>query len=767
LVNSRTVPLGRPLPNSRIYLLNQFGQLVPIGVAGEVYIGGMGVGRGYHGSAELTASKFVRDPFIADQMTHLYKSGDLARYLPDGNLEFLGRVDHQVKIRGYRIELGEIESVLVSHPLVREAIVVAREEASGEKHLVGYVVPGDTAPTKGDLRTYLQDKLPGYMAPSALVFLKRLPLTGNGKVDRNNLPEPEAEAERPAYVGGSTPLQMALLDIWEELLGRDCIGIHEDFFEMGGHSLLATQVISRVREMFQVEVPLRALFESPTVAGLTHAVEQGLRHGQDLQRPPLRPALRKQDLPLSFSQRRLWFIDQLESGSALYNVPHVLRLLGRLDHNAMQLALQTIVERHQVLRTNYVLRGNDPIQVISSDTSFPLPEIDLRHLGEAEREEEASSLCRQEAARSFNLQTDRLIRGQILRIADDDQILLLTLHHIASDGWSNGVLMRELSVLYNAFCEGLASPLPPLPIQYADYAVWQREWLQGEQLNQQIDYWKSNLAGAPAVMELPTDRPRQAALSHEGHRYRFRISPESAVALRTLSRQERATPFMVLLAAFNVLLYRWTGQSDLVVGTDVANRTQPDTESLIGFFLNHLVIRTDMTGDPSFVDLLRRVRDTAIGAYAHQDLPFDTLVEVLRPERSASHTPIFQVLFVVENASRKAPELQKLEPSAFAGYVPLSKFDLALFMGEREDGFGGLWVYRSELFDEATITRLSDQFVGMLAQLLANPDLPIDDVEIRSEAEIRKEQDTQTSLEANLRTARRRAASTVNVDDIG
>ncbi|HLK59850.1 MAG TPA: condensation domain-containing protein, partial [Chthonomonadaceae bacterium] len=420
----------------------------------------------------------------------------------------------------------------------------------------------------------------------------------------------------------------------------------------------------------------------------------------------------------------------LQPNSTLYNIPRALLLKGNLDMAALQQALEQIFTRHQVLRTTYAARAGQPYQTVSEDTAFPLPLQDLSHLDPQQRQEEALRLSQEEANRPFDMANDSMMRAQLLRLQPQEHVLLLTQHHIASDGWSNSILTRELSALYNAFQQGLPSPLPDLPIQYADYAVWQRNWLQGEALERQVSYWRERLSGAPPVLALPTDRPREEADSYQGAMHRFTAPEALGEGLRRVCREERATPFMVLLAAFQVLLYRWTGQPDLVVGTDVANRTQAETEGLIGFFLNHLVLRTDLSGDVDFREVVRRVREGCLGAYAHQDLPFDKLVEVLQPERSGSHTPIFQVLFVVQNVPEVRVDMRGVDLSSYGRGVGSSKFDLSLFLGESGGEMEGAWVYRTDLFEASSIGRLSGQFLSLLDELLSHPDIRIEDVEL-------------------------------------
>ncbi len=736
-------------------------QPVPVGVSGELYIGGDGLGRGYLNRPDLTAEKFVADPFSTESGARMYRTGDLCRYLADGTLDYLGRVDNQVKVRGFRIELGEIESVLLQHAGVVDAVVLAREDSPGDRRLVGYVVRQDAGLSVSDLREHLKAKLPEYMVPSAFVFLEALPLTVNGKVDRKALPKPEGTGLDEAYVAPRTPIEEGLAEIWRSVLSVEAVGIDDNFFELGGHSLLATQVISRVRNTFQVDVPLRALFESPTIAELAQQVEQSRREGQGLRLPTLLPVSRDAPLPLSFSQQRLWFIDQLQPGSSLYNIPRILLLRGRLDVSALQRALQEILRRHEVLRTTYHTRGADAVQVISSDADLPLPVTDLCALSEAEREEETSRRCDAEAAHPFDLSREKMLRAQLLKLSAEEHLLLLTLHHIASDGWSTGILNRELILLYNAFHANQPSPLSEMPIQYADYAAWQRQWLQGEALERQVAYWRERLSGAPPLLRLPTDHPHEAAASYRGATHRFTLPAEEATLLRELCRQERATPFMALLAAFKVLLYQRTGQKDLVVGTDVANRTQSQTEGIIGFFLNHLVLRTDLSGEPSFREVMRRVRETALGAYAHQDLPFEKLVETLRPERDLSHTPLFQVLFVVNNFRRGSVPFDGLEASVVESQFSTSKFDLSLFMGERAADIVGTWSYRTDLFEATTIEQMSERFIALLSQLLAHPDICIEDLEIPSAGDSQKDQKTERVLRERLQSVRRGARAVV------
>ena len=661
----------------------------------------------------------------------MYKTGDLARYLPDGNIEFLGRADHQVKIRGFRIELGEIEAALGQHPAVRQAVVLAREDVPGEKRLVAYVVAEREAfPTTTDLRRFLKDKLPDHMVPAVFVSLDALPLMPNGKIDRRALPAPDRS--RPeldkAFVAPRTPAEEILAEIWARLLDVERIGIHDNFFDLGGHSLLATQLVSRVREAFQVELPLRRLFEVPTVAGLAESIEAARRTGQTLLAPPILPVPRDGDLALSFAQQRLWFFDQMEPGLSAYNIPAAIRLKGPLNLAALERSLNEIVRRHESLRTNFETVDGRPAQRIAPTLTIALPVIDLRELPASVQETEVRRLAAAEARRSFDLSHGPLLRGTVLRLNDEEHVGLLTMHHIVSDGWSTGILVREMAQLYVAYCAGGSSPLPALPVQYADFAHWQRQWLQGEVLETQIAYWKKQLAGAPAPIHLTMDHPRPAVQTFQGARQSLVLPKHLQEGFKALSRQEGVTQFMAFLTALKALLHRYTGQDDVIVGTPVANRNRLETEGLIGFFVNALVLRTDLSGNPSFRELLRRVREVCLGAYAHQDLPFDRLVEELHVKRDLSRNPLFQVMFVLHNASLRTVELSGLSLSPVEGDSETAHFDLTLQIVDTELGLTAAFVYNTDLFESGTITRMLGNFQTLLAGIVADPEQHLSDL---------------------------------------
>ncbi|MEH2331115.1 amino acid adenylation domain-containing protein [Nostoc sp.] len=1048
--------IGRPIPDLQVYVLDEHKQPVPIGVYGEMYVGGAGVTRGYLNRLELTQQRFISHPFSNNPKARLYKTGDKARYLLNGELEYLGRIDQQVKIRGFRIELGEIEAALTQHLAVGETIVIAREDDPGNKRLVAYIVPdqkyalpilqllrfqnkslfnegslyklpngmmiahlnknetefvykelweeqtylkhditinegdcifdvganiglftlfvgqickdvsiyafepippvfdllrinsenyglnvklfnlGLSSETKSDTFTYypqisvisgrfadanqerevvksfllkqqniveneteissqaidellaerlqsqqftcqlrtisdvigeygvekidllkidvekseqdvlsgiqqedwqkikqivvevhningrleeitallkkhgydltieqdalledtvlyniyakrpsikqslaedpgsrlvsdyvkptwinvnsllsevrhcVQKKLPEYMVPSAFVLLESLPLTSNGKVDRNALPKPDLDSTLlEKYVAPRTPIEEILAQIWAQVLKVERVGIHDNFFESGGHSLLATQLLSRIRNIFKLELPLHSLFAATTVAKFAQEIKQlqqqilRLRSVRDLElsTSPILPRASDAELPLSFAQQRLWFLDQLQPLSAFYNVPVALRLIGTLQVAALQQSLQEIIHRHEALRTNFIKVDGKPTQVIQAQANWKVSIVDFKHLSTlvlsevvgaasasaevTEQEIATQQLAQQQAIQPFNLATEPLVRATLIVLSKTEHALLVCMHHIVFDGWSVGVFVQELAALYNAYSQGQPSPLAPLPIQYADFAIWQRNWLQGDVLQSQLSYWQQQLANAPALLSLPTDRPRPSVQTDNGAYQQFALSKELTSGLTQLSQQQGVTLFMTLLAAFDTLLYRYTGQEDILVGSPIANRDRSEIEQLIGFFVNTLVIRTDLAGNPSFSELLSRVREVALSAYAHQNLPFEMLVEALQPERDLSYTPLFQVMFALQNASTSQVELTGLTVTPLITEGATAKFDLSLLMQNTATGLVGFWEYNTDLFDASTIERMTGHFVTLLEGIIANPEQQI------------------------------------------
>nr|WP_279637144.1 non-ribosomal peptide synthetase [Corallococcus praedator] len=735
-----TVSIGQPIQNTTAYVLDGTMQPVPVGVPGELYVGGEGLARGYVGRPELTAGRFVPNPF--GQGDRLYRTGDMVRWLSNGTLDFVGRKDTQVKVRGYRIELGEVEAALSQSAGVSESVVVVRDDGAEGKRLVAYVTAEEGAELEAsELRSHVKQRLPEYMVPSAYVVLDALPLTPNGKVDRKALPAPEATVATAlhGYEAPRTPTEELLAGMWAGVLRKERVGIHDDFFELGGHSLLATQLVSRIREALQVELPLRELFESPTVARLAQRVDVARADAAGIQAPPLKRAARDGALPLSFAQQRLWFLDQLEPGSTVYNVPSVVRLSGTLDVAALEHGLDALIRRHESLRTTFRIEGGSPVQVIDPEGRARLDRVNLGTLPEAQREAEARRLSQEAAQRPFNLEHGPLLRTTLLDLSEQEHVLVLVLHHIISDGWSMGILVHELTELYEAFSQGQPSRLPALPVQYADHAVWQREWLQGEVLEAQLGYWKQRLEGAPRLLELPTDHPRPAVQSLEGAFAPFALGRELSDAVQALGRREGVTPFMVLLAAFQAVLARYSGQEDVCVGSPIAGRTRAETEGLIGFFVNTLVLRTRLDGHPSFRELLARVREVTLGAYAHQDVPFEKLVEELRPERSLSHSPLFQVMLTFDSTPRAAGQGRSglsLQPVEVEHRV--ARFDLTLGLVDGEDGFTGGLEYSTALFEPATVERLLGHLKALLEGATAEPGRPVLALPLLGQAEQRR-----------------------------
>jgi hypothetical protein len=609
---------------------------------------------------------------------------------------------------------------------VCQAAALARDDPSGDRRLVAYLTACEGADIDGDeLRCQLRESLPEYMIPSTFVVVDALPLTPNGKIDRRALPalEPDRAPSSEDSVRPRGPIEEALVEIWGELFSRRRVGVLHNFFELGGHSLVAARLLARLRDTFGVELSLREFFDAPTVASLSRLIERELAAGVGLVAPPIRPVGRDRPLPASFAQHRLWFLDQLEPGSAAYNVPVAVRLVGELDAPSLGRALNEVVRRHEILRTTFVSRTGIPHQVIAPSFHLLLPVTDLSALPEVERRAESERRLREEARLPFDLARGPLIRAGLLRLGDREHVLHLTVHHIAADGWSMDILTREAAALYEAFRRGEISPLPEPALQYADYTAWQRHWLQGEVLRTQLDYWKRQLAGV-STLRLSTDRPRPAASTGRGGARSLLLPTTLLVALQALGRHERATLFMTLLAAFEVLLHRYSGQDDVAVGTPIAGRTRSEIESLIGLFINTLVLRVDLSGNPSFRELLRRTREVVLGAYAHQDLPFEQLVGVLHPERHASRTPLFQVMFALQNAPppSKSPELELTPIDADSG---TAKFDLTLIAAEDERGLQTNLEFSSDLFEPATADHMLGHFRALLEGIAADPDQPI------------------------------------------
>jgi amino acid adenylation domain-containing protein len=714
------VPVGNPLKDiQQVYVLNPQLEPVKIGESGEVHIAGSTLARGYLNRTAANGEKFIINPFNPQQ--RLFKTGDVARYSSNQNLEILGRIDFQVNIRGMRVELEEIEAVIKLHPSIQEAVVSAREDVSGGQRLVAYIVVNNQDLNSGELRNFLASKLPDYMIPHTLMVMEKLPVLPNGKLDRKSLPEPDLSAIQSEFIPPQTPTQEIIAKIWAEVLGIERIGIHDNFLELGGHSLLASLVISRLREALSLELSIASLFAAPTIATFSEQIGSS---AQNLL-PTLEPVSRNSELPLSLTQQRFWFLDQMEGANPAYNIVRVLNLQGLLNFTGLEGAIATIINRHETLRTSFGIADGKPIQVITDKLAFTLPIIDLQELAEDHKTAEAQRLITDEYLRPFALNESSLLRVTLMQLGAESHQLLVIMHHIISDAWSAGNFLQELSVIYSALTAGLPSPLPQLSIQYADYAYWQRQWLENQPA--QLDYWQQQLADIPAVIELPTDRSRTAIQTFRGDLQKFQFDSQLTHKLKNLSQKSGSSLFMTLLTAFVILLSRYSGQEDIVVGSPISNRNRVALEPLVGFFVNTLVLRTRLQENPTFEELLQQVRQMALDAYAHQDVPFDQLVETLQPQRHLSHSPLFQVMFVLQNSPSSKLELRDLQVTqielqrATAG----ANFDLTLSMQEKDSELGteliGAFEYNANLFNADTIARMVESFHTLIEAVVANP----------------------------------------------
>ncbi|MDJ0658849.1 MAG: amino acid adenylation domain-containing protein [Crocosphaera sp.] len=732
---AENITIGRPIHNTKIYILDKQLQPVPVGVTGDLYIGGEGLARGYVNRQDLTEERFIKSPF--DSGKRIYKTGDLARYLPNGKVEYLGRSDYQVKVRGFRIEMGEIESQLNQHSGVKNSVVVTKKEPSEMSYLVAYYIPKkESNITIESLRDFLQTKLPNYMIPSTFFALEEFPLTPNGKIDRKALPKPDQTILDHQYIAPRTPIEKQLVAIWQDILGVS-VGIDNDFFKLGGHSLLATQVISRIKQQLNIEIPLRSLFESPTIAQLSVIINNDVKTTNLTQKPTIKKVSRDQPLPLSFAQQRLWFLDQLDPGNSAYNISGAIQLQGYLNEEALEKSLNEIVRRHEILRTTFQTDKGQPIQVINSQLNIPIIKQELTSGSVREKETVIKQIAIKEAETPFNLQQGPLLRMKLLVLEDNNFILMFTLHHIIFDVWSSGIIINELSTLYNAFSKNKPSPLPDLSIQYADFAYWQHQWLQGDILQQELSYWQQKLSDLP-LLNLEKIESKLNSFSSQNlskSSQSFTLSKSLSQQLNDLSQQSGVTLFMTILAALSTLLYGHTEQDDIIIGTDVANRNQGQIEGLIGFFINILLLRTDLSGNPSFRELLLRVREITLDAYAHQDLPFGKLVETLKPERSLNQTPLFKVLLVFQNAPVPPLELPGLTLKPLELYEGEAKFDLVLFIEETEEGMIGTWKHKPDKLNPNTLYQLSKRFQTLLQNIVNHPDLKIEELEMQTEAE--------------------------------
>lgn len=734
--------IGQAIANTQVYILDSHLQPVPIGTPGELYIGGDGLARGYLNRPELTRERFIPNPFD-ETGSRLYKTGDLARYLPDGNIEFLGRVDNQVKIRGFRIELDEIEKLLIQHPDVKQVAVIAREDIPGDKRLVAYIVLNQKPEAIiATLKRFLEEKLPKYMVPGVFVILDSLPLTPNGKVDRQNLPD--GDRIRPdlekTFVAPRNPIEEKLASIWAKLLGIEPIGINDNFFNLGGHSLIAAQMLSRIRDSFQVELFFHHIFANPTIAGLAALIEQPSHLQQQLQRPTIQPVSRSGYLPASFAQERVHFIQEVAPEGSAYQAQVTLRFTGQLNVAALEQCLSEIVRRHEIFRTTFPAADGRLFQVIHPAWPVNLKVVDVQTVPKSKQQAEIQRLFDAEVQKPFYLDKLPLVRWLLLKLSDQDHLLIHIEHHMVHDGWSfNNVFLNEFLALYQALCLGKPSPLPELTLQFADYAHWQREWVKSEEAQAQLAFWQQKLSGSPPLLELPYDRPRPVEQTYNGTQIRVELPIPLCESLRVLSRQEGTTLFMTTLAAFLIILRRYTAQDDLCVGTAVANRRMRETEQLIGMIVNNLVLRTDLSGNPTFRELLGQVRQVTLEAFANEDLPFDKVVEVLKPIRNLSYNPVFQVMFSFHDSPRPDLTLPGLNITTNVALSNKStKFDLDVVLipqyGEGK-GITAIWEYNTDLFDAATIQQMVEMYQNLLKKIVVSTEQRISNLPLLTQSQ--------------------------------
>ena len=760
--NQRTVPIGKPLANLNLYVLDEKMQLLPIGAPGEICVSGIGVGDGYWNNEAKTKQAFVPNPFVGELLTPqnhdvIYKTGDLGRWLPNGNLEFLGRIDHQVKIRGFRVELGEIEGCLSQHSKVGENVVVIHHSETNGEQLIAYVVAKvEPVPSTKELRNFLEEKLPNHMIPAVFMMVDSIPLAPSGKIDRKALPSPNLALAKDDYLAPRNQREEMLITIWQEVLKIERIGINDNFFELGGHSLMATRVISRVKQVSTVELPLRSIFENPTIASLAEYLHpcSDSRGQQKIQ-----PAPRTETIPLSFAQQRLWFLSQLEPHSPDYNLPAAFTLKGQLDIAALTESFNEIIERHEVLRTKFVEIDGQPQQMIIPELELELKIIELE---ESLNEEQIKTTIQNLALQPFDLKETPLFRLHLATFDSEEYLLIVVMHHIISDLWSEDVLIQEFASLYESKIINRSVKLPDLSIQYADFAIWQRDYLQGEVSEEHLAYWQQNLAGKLPVLEFSNLRNSSVAISDRGATYKFGLDRELSDRLQAFSQAENVTLFITLLTAFKVLLASNTNQQDIIVGSPIANRDRVELESLIGFFVNTLLLRTNLSGNPTFRELLGRVREITLNAYAHQALPFEKLVEVLQPDRKEKSLPFLQVWFTLTNGEKQKIKLPNLTIEEIDFDTELEKYQLRLDVVETPQGIEASFGYKTDLFTAEDIALLSESLIAILDMVTANHNISLAELitamsEIVLEANKQKEQELTKTSSRKLRDVKRKA----------
>jgi len=704
--------IGRQIPDLTTYILDANRQLLPLGVAGELYVGGAGLADGYLNRSDLTAERFIYLELSGLGLQRLYKTGDLGRYATDGNIEYLGRIDDQVKIRGFRIELGEIEAVINQTKGVRDSVVIVREDTAGDKRLAAYVVAeGDYDLNVSKLRNHVKGILPEYMVPAAFVVLAQMPLTSNGKIDKKALPQPDTTAVvGAAYVEPTSEIEYDIAETFTEILHVLKVGAEDNFFELGGHSLLATQLVSRVRNRYGIELPLKDFFDAPTVVGIAKSVVRLKESASSFAAAPRIVAVPRNPIgmPLSFAQERLWIIDQFEPNNAAYNMPFALRIRGEIDLEILRRVFEAIVSRHDALRTVFVSHEGTTLQSVYPPMRWELPAEEIDALDEAE----AIARITAEARLPFNLTTGPVFRTRVLMLDSADHIVLATMHHIVSDGWSMGILEDEITALYAAFKANSTTPLLPLQVQYTDFAQWQRNWLQGEVLQQYLNYWIEKLKGVPEVLRLPTDRPRPVVQTFNGAVVRYAIDNELFKALRYFSQDNGVTTFTTALSAFAIFLAKYSGQDDFCVGTPVAGRNRQEIENLVGYFINALAIRCDLAGNPTIAEFIQRMHNTVLGAFSHQDVPIERVLDELNLTRSLSHPPLVQIGFSYHNVVDRTTRTlgHGITTELIETTQVMAKYDMTLTVVESNEGMVGAVEYNTDLFDEATVITMTQHF---------------------------------------------------------
>ena len=741
ITSLRTVPLGCSISNVNVYVLGKNLEKVPIGIPGELYISGENLARGYLGKPDLTAEKFLPDPFNSIPGSRMYKTGDVVKIHNNMEVEFIGRVDKQIKVRGFRIELGEIENVIIEYERINSAAVILKEAPNYEKYIAAFIVVGNIEEfNENGLKEFLISRLPDYMIPKAFSILEIMPLTINGKIDRKLLGtfEIKQTSNNGSDFENNTPTQEIIINISKELTGRKEININDNFFDIGGHSILATQAVSRIREAFKIDFPIKEFFEVESLAELADKIDNMKLMNVGMSNEEIIPVDRSGDLPLSFSQQRLWFLDQFAPEVNSYNIPSVLEFNGELNIEALEYAINQLINRHEILRTSFFNENGKPKLKVEQKLKIQIKITDLIDIASSEASNKVNDIIKVQLQTSYDLTKLPLFQVSILKIKNDRFIVLIVMHHIISDGWSMGILVKEVSELYKSYLKKKEALLPKLSIQYLDYAAWQRKWLSGDKLNKEIEFWKNELQGASLILNLPTDRPRFLLQTFNGSNLNFNFNEELTAEIEALSMKLNITPFMFLLSAFEVLLYKYSGQTDFVIGTPIANRTQKETEALIGFFVNTLAIRVSLKNDLTVKELFKQVRERMLNAYSHQYLPFEKLVEILQPDRDTSHSPIFQVAFVFQNAPFSEINLPNLEIKPYEMEGITANYDITLYMQKGNNRFSATFEYNTDLFNKDTLKQMAGEFEHLLEQIVAEPKQKISKISVLPENELSK-----------------------------